>query len=64
LGGRVAVGDNVGSAVKVGRGVSLGWLVGPGVKVAVGSKRLGTAMTTGVGVGALATETGGGRLDR
>ena len=64
LGGRVAVGDNVGVAVKVGLGVLLGVLVGLGAKVAVGNKRLGMAMTTGVGVGALATDAGGGRLDR
>jgi hypothetical protein len=54
----------VGVAVEVGRGVSLGELVGPGVKVAVGSIRLGVVMTTGVGVAALATVVGVGRLDR
>ena len=66
LGGRVAVGGNVGVgvAVKVGMGVLLGTLVGLGVEVAVGNKRLGTAMTTGVGVGALATDAEAGRLDR
>ncbi len=64
LGGRVAVGNNVGVAVNVGMGVVLGSRVGLGVEVAVGNRRLGTVMTTGVGVEALATDAGAGRLDR
>ena len=63
-GGRVAVGNAGGITVEVGMGVQLGVLVGPGVKVAVGSIRLGTSMTTGVGVVASAIAEGVRRLDR
>jgi hypothetical protein len=54
----------VGVAVETGMGVQLGAPVGPGVKVAVGSIRLGTSMTTGVGVALLATAVEVGRLER
>ena len=66
LGGRVAVGDGAGVAVEVGSGVLLGSLVGLGIKVAVGSIRLGAVMTTttGVGVAALADVVGIGRFDK
>ncbi len=64
LGGRVAVGNGIGVSVKVGFGVQLGVLVGWGVEVAVGSIRLGTSTTTGVGVVVLAMARGVGAFDK
>ena len=64
LGGNVAVGCGEGVAVTTGMGVQVGRLVGLGVKVAVGSRRLGTSMTTGVGVAAVAIAVGVGALER